>query len=64
MHRALPRDGRATRGGISSDSYKGKEIVALTGETSADLRPLEKGDVIVCAPSQVRRAWLDEKIFC
>lgn len=34
----------------------GKEIVALTGETSADLRLLEKGDVIVCTPSQVRRA--------
>ena len=32
----------------------GKEIVALTGETSADLRLLEKGDVIVCTPSQVR----------
>jgi pre-mRNA-splicing helicase BRR2 len=31
----------------------GKEIVALTGETSADLRLLEKGDVIVCTPSQV-----------
>ena len=34
----------------------GKEIVALTGETSADLRLLEKGDVIVCTPSQVCRA--------
>lgn len=34
----------------------GKEIVALTGETSADLRLLEKGDVIVCTPNQVRRA--------
>ena len=32
----------------------GKEIVSLTGETSADLRLLEKGDVIVCTPSQVR----------
>lgn len=31
----------------------GKEIVSLTGETSADLRLLEKGDVIVCTPSQV-----------
>jgi hypothetical protein len=41
----------------------GKEIVALTGETSADLRLLEKGDVIVCTPSQVRRAWLDENLF-
>ena len=30
-----------------------KEIVALTGETSADLRLLEKGDVVVCTPSQV-----------
>jgi pre-mRNA-splicing helicase BRR2 len=33
----------------------GKEIVSLTGETSADLRLLEKGDVIVCTPTQVRR---------
>jgi len=32
----------------------GKEIVSLTGETSADLRALEKGDVIVCTPTQVR----------
>ena len=32
----------------------GKEIVSLTGETSADLRLLEKGDVIVCTPTQVR----------
>lgn len=31
----------------------GKEIVSLTGETSADLRLLEKGDVIVCTPAQV-----------
>ena len=31
----------------------GKEIVSLTGEASADLRLLEKGDVIVCTPSQV-----------
>ena len=31
----------------------GKEIVSLTGETSADLRLLEKGDVIVCTPGQV-----------
>jgi pre-mRNA-splicing helicase BRR2 len=27
-----------------------KEFVSLTGETSADLRLLEKGDVIVCTP--------------
>ena len=33
----------------------GKEIVSLTGETSADLRLLEKGDVIVCTPTQVRQ---------
>ncbi len=30
----------------------GKEIVSLTGETSTDLRLLEKGDVIVCTPLQ------------
>lgn len=34
----------------------GKEIVSLTGETSADLRLLEKGDLIVCTPSQVSSA--------
>jgi len=33
----------------------GKEIVSLTGETSADLRQMEKGDVIVCTPTQVRQ---------
>ena len=31
----------------------GKEIVSLTGDTTADLRLLEKGDVIICTPSQV-----------
>ena len=31
----------------------GKEIVSLTGETSADLHLLQKGDVIVCTPAQV-----------
>lgn len=31
----------------------GKEILALTGETSADLRLLEQADVVVCTPSQV-----------
>jgi pre-mRNA-splicing helicase BRR2 len=31
----------------------GKEIVSLTGDTSADLKLLEKGDVIVCTPAQV-----------
>ena len=36
------------------DVQGGKEIVSLTGETSADLRLLEKGDVIVCTPTQVR----------
>jgi pre-mRNA-splicing helicase BRR2 len=30
----------------------GKEIVSLTGDRSADLRLLEKGDVIVCTPTQ------------
>ena len=31
----------------------GKEFVSLAGETSTDLRLLEKGDVIVCTLSQV-----------
>lgn len=29
-----------------------KEIVSLTGETSVDLRLLEKEDAIVCTPTQ------------
>ncbi|KAH7919595.1 Sec63-domain-containing protein [Leucogyrophana mollusca] len=42
----------------------GKEIVSLTGETSGDLRLLEKGDVIVCTPSQwdvLSRRWRQRK---
>ncbi|KAK0203464.1 putative RNA helicase [Desarmillaria ectypa] len=42
----------------------GKEIVSLTGETSTDLRLLEKGDVIVCTPSQwdvLSRRWRQRK---
>ncbi|KAF9066554.1 Sec63 Brl domain-containing protein [Rhodocollybia butyracea] len=42
----------------------GKEFVSLTGETSADLMLLEKGDVIVCTPSQwdvVSRRWRQRK---
>lgn len=35
----------------------GKEIVSLTGDRSADLRLLEKGDVIVCTPLQVSKAF-------
>ena len=36
----------------------GKEIVGLTGETRADLCLLEKGDVIVCTPTQVRNSYV------
>ncbi|KAJ7632741.1 putative RNA helicase [Roridomyces roridus] len=42
----------------------GKEIVSLTGETSADLKLLEKGDVIVCTPTQwdvMSRRWRQRK---
>ncbi|KAF8212106.1 Sec63-domain-containing protein [Mycena galopus ATCC 62051] len=42
----------------------GKEIVSLTGETSADLRLLEKGDVIICTPTQwdvISRRWRQRK---
>ncbi|KAH9930429.1 Sec63-domain-containing protein [Epithele typhae] len=42
----------------------GKEIVSLTGETSADLRLLEKGDLIVCTPNQwdvLSRRWRQRK---
>lgn len=40
----------------------GKEIVSFTGETTADLRLLEKGDLIVCTPTQVRAPHLDRWI--
>ncbi|KDQ53780.1 hypothetical protein JAAARDRAFT_136540 [Jaapia argillacea MUCL 33604] len=46
------------------DLQGGKEIVSLTGETSADLRLLEKGDVIVCTPTQwdvLSRRWRQRK---
>jgi pre-mRNA-splicing helicase BRR2 len=36
----------------------GKEIVSLTGDRSADLRLLERGDVIVCTPTQASPATL------
>jgi pre-mRNA-splicing helicase BRR2 len=42
----------------------GKQIVALTGESSADLRLLEVGDVIVATPSQwdvLSRRWRQRK---
>ncbi|KAI5989535.1 P-loop containing nucleoside triphosphate hydrolase protein [Pisolithus albus] len=42
----------------------GKEIVSLTGESSADLRLLEKGDVIICTPTQwdvLSRRWRQRK---
>ncbi|KZS98066.1 Sec63-domain-containing protein [Sistotremastrum niveocremeum HHB9708] len=47
-----------------SNVQGGKEIVSLTGETSADLRLLEKGDVIVCTPTQwdvLSRRWKQRK---
>ncbi|KAI0088962.1 Sec63-domain-containing protein [Irpex rosettiformis] len=42
----------------------GKEIVSFTGETTADLRLLEKGDLIVCTPTQwdvISRRWRQRK---
>ena len=42
----------------------GKEIVKLTGETSADLRILERGDLILATPSQwdvLSRQWQRRK---
>lgn len=36
-----------------SNVQGGKKVVSLSGETSADLRSLEEGDVIICTPSQV-----------
>ncbi|KZT07923.1 putative RNA helicase [Laetiporus sulphureus 93-53] len=47
-----------------SDLQGGKEIVSLTGETSADLRLLEKGDLIICTPTQwdvLSRRWRQRK---
>jgi len=35
-----------------------KEIVSLTGETSTDLRLLDKGDVIVYMPMQVHNSYV------
>jgi len=35
-----------------------KKIVSLTGETSTDLHLLEKGDVIMCMPMQVRNPYV------
>ncbi|KAF5335668.1 hypothetical protein D9611_009716 [Ephemerocybe angulata] len=46
------------------DVQGGKEFVSLTGETSADLRLLEKGDGIVCTPTQwdvISRRWRQRK---
>jgi pre-mRNA-splicing helicase BRR2 len=43
---------------------QGKEVVALTGETSADLKLLERGDVICCTPVQwdvISRRWKQRK---
>jgi len=51
---------KAKFGGVQG----GKEIVSLTGETSADLRLLEKGDVIICTPTQwdvISRRWQQRK---
>ena len=31
----------------------GKEVLALTGETRADLRLLERADVVICTPNKV-----------
>ncbi|KAF7797360.1 hypothetical protein EIP86_008555 [Pleurotus ostreatoroseus] len=42
----------------------GKEIVSLTGDSAADLRLLEKGDLIVCTPTQwdvISRRWRQRK---
>ncbi|KAI9311054.1 Sec63 Brl domain-containing protein [Dichotomocladium elegans] len=42
----------------------GKQIVSLTGETSADLKLLEVGDVIACTPTQwdvISRRWKQRK---
>lgn len=42
----------------------GKNIVALTGETSADIKLLDKGDLIICTPSQwdlLSRRWKQRK---
>ncbi|RCH95561.1 DEIH-box ATPase, partial [Rhizopus azygosporus] len=43
---------------------QGKEVVALTGETSADLKLLERADIICCTPTQwdiISRRWKQRK---
>ncbi|KIM35850.1 hypothetical protein M413DRAFT_449581 [Hebeloma cylindrosporum] len=54
------KEWKAKFGGVQG----GKEILSLTGETSADLRLLEKGDVLVCTPTQwdvISRRWRQRK---
>lgn len=50
---------------IKFGSYKGgKEVVALTGESSADLRLLEMADLVICTPEQwdvLSRRWRQRK---
>lgn len=52
----VSRHGRSTPHGLGDKMgrlHGRKEIVGLTGETSADLGILEKGDVIICTPVHV-----------
>ncbi|KAI9802245.1 MAG: hypothetical protein M1825_002966 [Sarcosagium campestre] len=53
-------DWKTRLGGVAG----GKEIVKLTGETTADLKVLEKGDLILATPSQwdlLSRQWQRRK---
>ena len=56
LHTATPGDGGYESGRVEEEVGNvqgGKEVLALTGETSADLRLLEKADVVICTPNQV-----------
>ena len=51
LHTAIPGDGGYESGRVEEEVGNvqgGKEVLALTGETSADLRLLEKADVVIC----------------
>ena len=56
LHTATPGDGGYESGRVEEEVGNvqgGKEVLALTGETRADLRLLERADVVICTPNKV-----------
>jgi len=56
LHTAIPGDGGYETGRAEEkfgSVQGGKEVLELTGETSADLRLLKKAGVVICTPNQV-----------